>query len=384
MKFTKEEFATMIKETVAAGVKAEIEARGLDNIDRKFVSSRTGVSEETIASMDAKQKALLFFKSVMSNDVTALANLKAMNEGTGSAGGFLVPEEFEAMVMRIVEDFGIVRSLSTVIPMTSDTKRVPVLSSSVTVSFPGEATAASESQPVFAEAVLNAKTAVGITPMSNEFLADADVNVVDLLAQLFAERIAYAEDTQGLVGTGSPFTGVLNDTGVTVVTPSIGNSTFTLCSSPDNLRDLITQLKPWALNGAAYFMHPAVWAIVQKQKNATSGDYWITVANPVIGPNSAANPLGLRSVGTIWGYPVYLSEAMPSSTAVSTKYIIFGNLKHALLGDRAGITVDITKDATVGSANLFERNMSAIRVTRRFAFTVGLGSAFAVLRTSAS
>lgn len=384
MKLTKEEFAAMIKDAVATGVKSEIEARGLDNIDRKFVSKISGVSVEDIANMDAKEKTVLFLKAVVNKDLAQLANLKAMNETTASAGGYLVPDEFEAMVMRLVEDFGIVRNLATVIPMNSDTKRIPVLSTSVTVSFPGEATAATESQPVFAEAVLNAKTCVGITPMSNEFLADANVNVIDLVAKLFAEAIAGAEDSQGLVGTGSPFTGVLNDTGVTVFTPATGNSTFTLCSDPDNLRDLISQVKPWALNGAAFIMHRSVWGIIQKKKASTSGEYFVSTASPVLNANGAGNPFGLKAVGTIWGYPVYLSDKMPTTTGVSTKYIIFGNLSHALLGDRAGITVDVTKEATVGSANLFERNMSAVRVTRRFAFAVGLGEAFAILRTSAS
>ena len=384
MKLTPTEFAAMIKSAVLEGVQAEIKAQGLDNIDRKFVSMKSGVSEDDIAKMDAKEKTVLFLKAVVNKDLAQLANLKAMNETTASAGGYLVPDEFEAMVMRLVENYGLIRSGATIVPMNSDTKRVPVLSTSVSVSFPGEATAATESQPVFAEAVLNAKTAVGITPMSNEFLADATVNVIDLVAELFAEAIAGAEDTQGFVGSGSPFTGILNDAGVTVFTPTTGNSTFTLCTSPDNLRDLIAQVKPFALNGAAFYMHRSVWSILQQKKASTGGDYFVSTSSPVLNANGAGNPMGQKAVGTVWGYPVFLTDVLPTTTGVSTKYIIFGNIKHALLGDRAGITVDVTKEATVGSANLFERNMSAVRVTRRFAFTVGLGTALAVLRTSAT
>jgi HK97 family phage major capsid protein len=386
MKLTKEEFAAMMKDAVTTAVKAEVEARGLENIDRKFVSGMSGVSEKEIDAMDGKQKAALFFKSIMRNDVATLASLKAMTEGTGSQGGFLVPDEFEATVMRLVEDFGIIRKLSTVLPMGSDTLRVPRLATTVTVSFPGEATAATASDPVFAEAVLSAKTCIGITTMSNEFLADANVNVIDIIAQLFAEAIAGAEDTQGLVGTGSPFTGVLNNAGVTVLTPAAGNSTFTLCSTPDNFRDLIAQVKPWALQNAAFIMHRAIWSILQQKKASTGGDYFVSVANPVVqGDNLVTGSnFGLKVAGYIWGFPVYLSDKMPNTTAVSTKYVIFGNLKNALLGDRSGIAVDISKDATVSTSNMFERNMSAVRVIRRFAFDVGLPAAFAVLATSAT
>lgn len=384
MKLTKEEFAAMMVEGAKAAVKAELDARGLSDVDRKSFGQITGVSEKEIDALDGKQKAVLFFKSIMRNDLSTLASLKAMNETTGSAGGFLVPDEFSAQVLRLVEDFGIIRKFSTVLPMGSDTLRVPRLATTVTVSFPGEATAGTASDPVFAEAVLSAKTCIGITTMSNEFLADANVNIIDIVAQIFAEAIAGAEDTQGLVGTGSPFTGILNSVGVTVLTPAAGNSTFTLCSTPDNFRDLIAQVKPWALQGACFVMHRTVWSIVQQKKASTGGDYFVSVANPVVGANAAGSPFGINSVGAIWGYPVYLSDKMPTTTAVSTKYVIFGNLKNALLGDRAGIAVDISKDATVSTSNMFERNMSAVRVIRRFAFDVGLPAAFAVLATSAT
>lgn len=90
--------------------------------------------------------------------------------------------------------------------------------------------------------------------------------------------------------------------------------------------------------------------------------------------------------GTLWGYPVYLSDKMPtlSATAVSTKFIIFGNLKHLFVGVRSDMVMSISEHATVGSDNLFEKNMSAVRVVARHAIAVGLPSAFACLKTAAS
>jgi len=86
----------------------------------------------------------------------------------------------------------------------------------------------------------------------------------------------------------------------------------------------------------------------------------------------------------MWGYPVYLSDKMPSSTAINTKYVIFGNLKHLFLGMREEIGVAISDSATIGTDNLFAQNMSAVRVVTRHAVAVGLPKAFAVLETSAS
>jgi HK97 family phage major capsid protein len=320
---------------------------------------------------------------VYHKDGVSLAAFKSLTEGTGSAGGFIVPEEFAAEVNRVVEDFGLVPKLARIYPMKYDTLNVPRLASSVSVYWPGEATAGTASQPVFEQVVLSAKTLVGITPMSNELLADANVNVVDLLVELFAEAIAGEMDKQGFAGTGSPFTGILKDTGVTFYSPTT-TSTFTLSATPDNCRGLISQVKPWSLQGAAFFMHRAVWLLIQTAKASTSGDYFISAYNPVVVGANTTQAFPMAMAGSLWGYPVYLSDKLPSVTAISTPFIIFGNLKHLYVGDRQEMAVAISQDATVGSDNLFAANMSAVRVVTRKAIAVGLPAAFAVLKTTAA
>lgn len=385
VKLSKKDFEELLVSATKTAVEAQIKELGLDKVDRKFgnvPASFIGVDEETLAKMDKKQRVAQFIKAVFHKDVGALAQLKAMSEGTNGAGGFLVPDEFAAEVNRVVEDFGLVPKLATKYTMGSDTLNVPRLSATVTVSYPGENTAGTASQPTLQQVQLLAKTLVGITPMSNELLADANVDVVDLLVTLFAEAIAGQLDSQGLAGSGSPFTGVLNDAGVTVVTPAAGNSTFTLCATPDNLRTLISQVKPWALQGAGFIMHRNVWEIIQTKKSS-GGDYFISTANPVL-TGIAGQGFPTAAAGTLWGYPVYLSDKMTGTTAVSTKFVIFGNLKYLFMGQRNQMAVDISRDGVIGSDSLFEKNMSAVRVTTRHALAVGLPTAFAVLSTSAT
>lgn len=383
----KDELVKLLDEVSQKAAETAVEAKmkELGMSSNKFAGSFGSKSAEEIAAMDKKEKMASFVKAVYAKDMQSLGAFKALSEGTGSAGGFIVPEEFAAEVNRIVEDFGLVPKLCRKFPMKSDTLNVPRLSATVTVSYPGENTAGTGSQPTFEQVVLSSKTMVGITPMSNELLADANVSVVDLLVELFAEAIAGQLDVQGLTGTGAPFTGILTDTGVTVVQPAngTGNSTFALASTPDNMRDLITQVKPWALQGAAFIMHRSIWAILQKAKASTSGDYFISTMNPVLS-GVATQGFPTAMAGTMWGYPVYLSDKMPSSTAVSTKYVIFGNLKHLYMGVRADMGISISQEGVVGGVSLFESNMSAVRCVVRHALAVGLPAAFAVLKTSAS
>jgi len=344
----------------SAAVTAEI-AKIQPSIDRanKFIpkSGFASRSEEDISKLSAKQKTAEFIKAVFNKDMAALStfNTKALTEGTGSNGGFLVPEEFATQVFRLVQDFGLVPKLARTFPMMHDTLNVPRMASTVNVSWPGEAVAGTPSYPVFEQVHLITKTLVGITPMSNELLADANVDVVDFLLEIFAEAIAGELDKQGFVGTGAPFTGILNTTGITVVQPGNGTgmSTFTGASIPDNARTLISSVIPWALQGAAFFMHRSVWALFQTTKAATTGNYLLSTFNPVMTDPSKAQGYPLAMAGTMWGYPVYLSDKLPGTTAVSTKYVIFGSLKFLALGQREELSVAISQDATVGTDNLF-------------------------------
>lgn len=345
-----------------------------------------GKSEDELSKLSAKQKTAEFIKAVFRKDAAGLAalNTKSLTEGSGSAGGFLVPEEFATQVFRLVKDFGLVPKLARIFPMQRDTLNIPRLSSTVSVTWPGEAVAGTPSFPVFEQIHLITKTLVGITPMSNELLADANVDVVDFLLEIFAEAIAGELDKQGLVGTGAPFTGILNTSGITVVQPANGNSTFALCSTPDNARSLIANVIPWALQGAGFIMHRTAWQSFQTAKTSGSGEYFISAAVPALTNPNAAQGFPLAMAGTMWGYPVYLSDQMPGTTAVSTQYVIFGSLKFLAVGQREELSVAISQDATVGTDNLFSANMSAVRVITRVAISVILPGAFATLKTSAS
>lgn len=388
---TKDELVKMLTETseksASSAVEAKLKELGLDGGVKSlaFKGSFGSLSAEQVEKLGQKEKMASFIKAVFEKDMASLGAFKALSEGTGSAGGFVVPEEFAAEVNRVVEDFGLVPKLARIFPMKSDTLNVPRLSATVTVTYPGENTSGTASQPTFEQVVLSSKSCVGITPMSNELLADANISVVDLLVELFAEAIAGMMDQQGLAGTGSPFTGILTDSGVTIVTPAngVGASTFTGAATPDYARTLISNVKPWALQGACFIMHRTVWGLMQTTKASTGGEYFTSAANPVL-INSGAQGFPTAMAGTLWGYPVYLSDKMPSSTAVSTKFIIFGNLKNLYVGQRAEMAVAISQDATVGSDNLFAANMSAVRVVSRHAIAVGLPTAFSVLRTAAS
>ncbi len=398
IKMSKKELADLVGEVAAEAAKKAV-AEKTEEITsaaaKKFggagyKGSASEMSDAEFKGLEKKEKMASFIKAVYHKDRAALGMFKAMTEGTDSAGGFVVPEEFAAEVNRVVEDFGLVPKFARKFPMRSDVMNVPRLSATVAVYYPGEATAGTASQPTFERVVLTAKTIVGLTPFSNELLADANVSVVDLLVELFAEAIAGELDNQGFTGSGSPFTGIFGDSDVTKVyigANATGGDTSFDDVTLDDTRNLISGVKPWSLQGAAFYMHRTVWAFLQTQKASTTGDYFISAINPVVTGASQTQGFPNANAGTLWGYPVYLSDKLPERTTddgASTPFIIFGNLKHLYMGVRSEIGVAISDSATVAGIDLFAQNMSAIRVIARHALAVGLPKAFAILSTDNS
>src|SRR3990172_4011932 len=177
MKLTKTEFENLLVNIAGKALDAKIKELGLDTIDRKFArfpAAFVGKTEEELTKMERKERIATFVKAVATRDIVTLSNLKALGEGAGATGGFQVPEEFAAEINRIAEDFGLVRKLARKLPMGSDTLNMPRLGSSVSVYWPGENTAGTESEPVWQNVQLLAKTAVGLTVTSNELLQDAN------------------------------------------------------------------------------------------------------------------------------------------------------------------------------------------------------------------
>lgn len=378
---------TKLKDAIESKMNEKLEAElkkfGEEN-EKKMDASpfeHKGYTPEQIAKMNRLEKGAAFIKAVYKKDFATLENLSTktgMVEGTDSQGGYLVPEEVAAEVDRIIEDFGFIRKMARRLPMSRDTLNVPNLATAMTVSVPGEATAQTDGSPVLGNTALVAKTVVGLAIVSKELLQDAVVDTAKLIFELAGEAIAGYEDSQGLTGTGSPFTGVLGNSSVTVVTMPSGEDTFAEVTLND-LRDLVSQIKSGALSKSVFVMHRANWGIIQKITE--NSQHITTFQNPIV---SGINGGFVVPAGYLWGFPVYCNDKMPSTTAVSTKFIIFGNFDYFYLGNRSQMTMDISDSATVSSVNAFASYQMAIRVSERIAMAVGVPTAFAVLKTAAS
>ena len=98
---------------------------------------KSNVSSERLPMGEEDKKALAgngkfksfgdFAQAIYRHDknINSDNRLKALSEGTGSDGGFLVPEEFKAQLLKNSVENAVERPRATIIPMASNTIELP-------------------------------------------------------------------------------------------------------------------------------------------------------------------------------------------------------------------------------------------------------------------
>jgi HK97 family phage major capsid protein len=350
-------------------------------------------------------KTFRFFNAVAQNDHQTLRSimqtyepeyvrtLSPQIEGTNSAGGYLVPQEFYADVLFLLNEYGFARKYCAQIQMSTNILNVSTLTGKPSVSWVSEDTTIPASKGTFGRLVLTAQKLAAIYPISNELLMDANVDVYNTILRIFVEVFGQQEDTQVFNGTGSPFTGILNTSGV--VTTYLGASstsgkTHYTDITLDDLINLVQSIGPAQQRGASLFVEQNTLTDLLKKKDANSRYLWdlATSNDPNINGAIGFNATNLK----FHGYPVValpngvIINGYDTGTHPSTPFAVFGNLQNAgcWMGMRGGMELRISYDATADTVNAFTNDLQLLRLTERIAFGVGQPGYIGVLSTSAS
>ena len=251
---------------------------------------------------------------------------RALNEGTNSAGGALVPEEFANRVIRLVETYGTFPPAAENVSMSRDTMVIPKRLTGTTAYFVGEGSSVTESEPTYGNVSLVArKLAVGCR-MSSEVVEDTQgvVSLADAVAQEFGTSLAYKIDLCGWLGDGTQGTyggiqGIVSKINDGTHTASVvgaiaGNTSFETLDLEDFLA-VIGKLPIYARQGAAWYVSPAGYAAsIARLKYAAGGN--------------TGSDLGAGVTDTWLGYPVRMVHVMNSTLGADSNKVkvLFGNM----------------------------------------------------------
>ncbi len=259
-----------------------------------------------------------FWKAMKNKNSYEVHN--ALQVGTDSEGGYLVPDEFERTLIEALEEENLFRQLANVIMTSTGDKKIPVVASKGNASWVDEEGVIPESDDVFGQVSIGAYKLATMIKVSEELLNDSVFNLEQYIAKEFAKRIGSKEEEAFFVGdgVGKP-TGIFNASGgggVGVTTASASAITM------DELMDLFYSLKSPYRKNAVFITNDATIKNIRKLKDGNGQYLW----QPSV---TAGQP------DTLLNRPLKTSAYVPVIGSAA-KTIAFGDFSYYWVADRQG------------------------------------------------
>ncbi len=207
-----------------------------------------------------------FVKAAVHGNDMRLMNA-TMTEGTGAAGGFLVPLQYSQAILDQALESEVIRPNSNVIPMTSATLDLPIFNTTdrtgaaragLTMVMLSEAGTATAQSAVTANLSLHARKGAVFVDVTSELESDVP-GFSNYLGQHMANAIGGGFDYQFVQGTGAgaPL-GIVNASCTAVVSKEGSQAADTVLAA--NLLKMAARLHPSCWARAMWLVSPSVLA----------------------------------------------------------------------------------------------------------------------------
>lgn len=249
------------------------------------------------------------------NDAVTPEIRNALQVGTDTEGGYLVPEEFEKKLIMALEEENIFRRLATVIK-TGGERIIPMETARGEAAWVEEEQLIPESDAAFGQIRIGAHKLATRIKISNELMQDSAFDMASYIAGNFGRRMGEKEEDAFFNGDGSgkPL-GIMAATGgAQVGVTASGDITF------DNVIELYHSLRLPYRRKAVFMISDATAMALRKVKDGNQQYIWqssVTADRPDM----------------LFGRPVYTSRFMPEPTTGKIA-MLFGDMKYYWIADR--------------------------------------------------
>ena len=276
-----------------------------------------GAEDKTGRASDDYRKN---FWNAMRSKAPMPAVTNALQIGTDSEGGYLVPDEYERTLVEALEEENIFRQMAKVIKTSSGDRKIPVVASKGTASWIDEEGAFPESDDSFGQVSIGAYKLGTLIKVSEELLNDSVFDLQSYISREFARRIGAKEEEAFFTGDGKgkPL-GVLAATGGAETGVTAASATAV---TADELMDLYYSLKSPYRKKSVWVLNDSTIKAIRKLKDNNGQYLWQ--------PSLAAGTPDM-----ILGRPIKTSAYMPAMAA-GAKTIAFGDFSYYWIADRQG------------------------------------------------
>ena len=260
------------------------------------------------------------FWNAMRSKAPMPAVTNALQVGTDSEGGYLVPDEYERTLVEALEEENIFRQMAKVIKTSSGDRKIPVVASKGTASWIDEEGAYPESDDSFGQVSIGAYKLGTMIKVSEELLNYSVFDLQSYISREFARRIGAKEEEAFFTGDGKgkPL-GVLAATGGAETGVTAASATAV---TADELMDLYYSLKSPYRKKSVWVLNDSTIKAIRKLKDNNGQYLWQ--------PSLTAGAPDM-----ILGRPIKTSAYMPA-IAAGAKTIAFGDFSYYWIADRQG------------------------------------------------
>ena len=249
---------------------------------------------------------------------------RGQSVGTDSAGGYLVPEGFQAELEKALQAFGGVRRICRVVRTESGNDlpwpTVSDLSAGVLLA---ENAAVSEGAITFGSKTFGAyKYSSNSVLVSQELMTDSFTDLAGEVGSMLGERLGRAESAASTTGTGSS-----QPEGATVGSSAGITAAGAAAITADELFELVHAVDPAYRDSSScgFMMKDSTLLLLRKLKDSNNQYLW-------------QEGMSVGEPDRLLGYPVIINQDMPAATTGLVS-VVFGDWSKMIIRDVANVRV---------------------------------------------
>lgn len=251
----------------------------------------------------------------MTNEIRGIEEfekeLRALS--TTANGTALIPENVQQEIIKKMEEVSPAFAQARKINSVNGSLKVAKENDAIIGGFFGEGESILEEAINFTYVELKQKRLGAAASLSNQLINDSAVELVAYVKDLLGRRVAKVAEQAIFNGDGlEQFTGIMGDA-------SVDKKQYSLATTLviEHLMDLYTALHPSFLDGSAFYMSRAFFNKAVKLKDSNGHFY---VQNGIV---------NAKPTYTLFGQPVYVTEALAAGDTALDVPVVFANLEQA-------------------------------------------------------
>ncbi len=325
-------------------------AKGAPDLSVVYEEGGLGLSEKQMAAISTKEYKGAFrhyLRAKHDSEMTA-SEMKTLNEGTDSAGGFLVPDDIQSRVIQKAPTPTRVAGMVTRLQTSRDAMVFPkvnygtddIYTTGIRVSWTGElptsATAHRVTDPQFAQIRIPIHTAMLSMPVTNDMVEDSSFPIVQWSADKFRETIDLLYDNVIINGSGiGQPAGMLLNPGA-ADQPAVVVSGSAAAVTADGLFDLTYAVpEQYEDNLSFIFNKTQTGKMIGKLKDDNK--------RYLFARGITDDGLSMGRPTSLLGYPFAYSAFMPNPGA-NTFPIVFGDPRGYYFVERIGFSIQVLRE----------------------------------------